>query len=89
MENKNGDSSDFRKVKGEKTVGDAYPLRNTNEILDQLGQPKQFSSVDMVMVYHQIKRKEQDEDKTTFSTKQGHWAYRSVPMGLKTARTIR
>jgi hypothetical protein len=29
----------------------------------------------MVMGYHQIELKEEDKDKTAFSTKNGHWAY--------------
>jgi hypothetical protein len=44
---------DYRKL-NEKTVGDAYPLRDVTEIKDQLGQSKYFSCIDMVMGYHQI-----------------------------------
>ena len=44
---------DFRKL-NEKTVGDAYPLPDIIEILDQLSQSKYFSYPDMVMSYHQI-----------------------------------
>jgi hypothetical protein len=44
---------DFRKLNG-KTVGDAYPLPDINEILDQLGQSKYFTCLDMAMGYHQI-----------------------------------
>jgi hypothetical protein len=74
---------DFRKL-NDKTVGDAYPLPDITEILDQLGQSKYFSCLDMVMGYHQIELKE-DKDKTAFSTKNGHWAYKKLPFGLKTA----
>jgi hypothetical protein len=75
---------DFRKL-NEKTVGNAYPLPDITEILDQLGQSKYFSCLDMAMGYHQIEMAPEDKDKTAFSTKQGHWAYKRLPMGLKTA----
>ena len=39
---------DFRKL-NEKTIGDAYPLPDITEILDQLGQSKYFMCLDMVM----------------------------------------
>jgi hypothetical protein len=37
------------------------------------------------MGYHQIDMNPNDIDKTAFSTKQGHWAYRKMPFGLRTA----
>ena len=39
---------DFRKV-NEKAIGDAHPLPDVTEILDQLGQSKYFTCLDMVM----------------------------------------
>ena len=75
---------DYRKL-NEKTVGDAYPLPDVTEILDQLGQSKYFSCIDMVMGYHQIEMTEEDRAKTAFSTKEGHWEYKRLPFGLKTA----
>ncbi len=75
---------DYRRV-NEKTVGDAYPLPDVTEILDQLGQSKYFSCIDMVMGYHQIEVAEQDRAVTAFSTKDGHWEYKHLPFGLKTA----
>jgi hypothetical protein len=75
---------DFRKL-NEKTIGNAYPLPDITEILDQLGQSKYFSCIDMVMGYHQIELDPKDKEKTAFSTKQGHWEYRRMPFGLKTA----
>ena len=41
---------DFRKL-NEKTVGDAHPLPDITEILDQLGQSKYFTCLDMAMGY--------------------------------------
>jgi hypothetical protein len=74
---------DFRKL-NEKTIGNAYPLPDITEILDQLGQSKYFSCIDMIMGYHQIDLNPEDKDKTAFSTKQGHWACKKMPFGLKT-----
>jgi hypothetical protein len=75
---------DYRKL-NEKTVGNAYLLPDITEILDQLGQAKYFSCLDLTMGYHQINMDPKDIDKTAFSTKEGHWAYRRMPFGLKTA----
>ena len=75
---------DYRKL-NEKTVGNAYPLPDITEILDQLGQAKYFSCLDLAMGYHQIDMDPSDIDKTAFSTKGGHWAFRRLPFGLKTA----
>jgi len=44
---------DFRKL-NENTIGDAHPLPDITEILDQLGQSKYFTCFDMAMGYHQI-----------------------------------
>jgi len=73
---------DFRKL-NEKTFGDAYPLPDITEILEQLGQSKYFTCLDMVMGYHQIELAPGEGTKTAFSTKQSHWEYRRLPFGLK------
>ena len=75
---------DFRKL-NEKTIGDAHPLPDITEILDQQGQSKYFTCLDMAMGYHQIALEPGESPKTAFSTKQGHWEYRRLPFGLKTA----
>ena len=75
---------DYRKLK-EKPAGNAYPLPDITEILDQLGQAKYFSCLDLTMGYNQINMDPKDIEKTAFSTKEGHWAYRRMPFGLKTA----
>jgi hypothetical protein len=75
---------DFRKL-NENSVGDAYPLPDITEILDQLGQSKYFSCLDMVMGYHQIEVEEKDREKTAFSTKEGNWEYKRLSFGLNTA----
>jgi hypothetical protein len=44
---------DYRKLI-EETVGNAYPLHDITEILDQLGKAKYFSCLDLAMGNHQI-----------------------------------
>jgi hypothetical protein len=39
----------------------------------------------MIKGYQQIELDPKDKKKTAFSTKQGHWEYRRMPFGLKTA----
>ena len=75
---------DFRKL-NEKNVGDAYTLPDITELMDQFGQSKYFTCLDMVMGYHQIELESGEGPKTAFSTKQGHWEYQRLPFGLKTA----
>ncbi|KMQ86395.1 reverse transcriptase [Lasius niger] len=45
---------DYRSL-NEKTVGDAYPLPNKTDILDQLGSAKYFSVLDLASGFHQTK----------------------------------
>ncbi|KAM0735252.1 Retrovirus-related Pol polyprotein from transposon 17.6 [Formica fusca] len=75
---------DFRKL-NEKTVGDAYPLPNIVEILDQLGCAKYFSIFDLAQGFHQIPMAPEDQEKTAFSTPYGHYEYQRMPFGLKNA----
>lgn len=75
---------DFREL-NEKTVGDAYPLPNITEILDQLGSAKYFSVFDLASGFHQIPMSEADAPKTAFSTPYGHYEFTRMPFGLKNA----
>ena len=49
------------------------------------GHAKYFSCLDLLMGYHQIDMDPSDTDKTAFSSKEGHWMYKRIPFGLKTA----
>lgn len=75
---------DFRAL-NEKTLGDAYPLPNITEILDQLGSAKYFSVFDLASGFHQIPMHESDTHKTAFSTPFGHYQFNRMPFGLKNA----
>ena len=68
---------DFRKV-NEKTIGDAHPRPDIAEILDQLGQSKYFTCLDMITGYHLIELEPREGPKIAFSTKQGHWEYKTT-----------
>jgi hypothetical protein len=74
----------YRKL-NERTVGNAYPLPDITQILHQLGLAKYFSCLDLSIGYHEIDMDPSDINKTAFSTKEGHWAYKRIPFGLKTA----
>ena len=69
--------ADFRKL-NEKTAGDAYPLPDITEILEQFGQSKYFICLDMVMVYRHIELAPGEGPKSVFSTKQNHCDYRRL-----------
>ena len=75
---------DFRKL-NEKTIGDAYPLPNIIDILDQLGSAQYFSVFDIASGFHQIKMSPEDSHKTAFSTPYGHYEFNRMPFGLKNA----
>ena len=72
---------DFRDL-NKKTVPDAYPIPNINEILDQLGGAKYFSVFDLASGFHQIPMKPEDAHKTAFSTPYGHYEFKRMPFGL-------
>lgn len=75
---------DYRNL-NEKTIGDAYPLPNISDILDQLGSAKYFSVLDLASGFHQIPMAPKDAPKTAFSTPYGHYQFRRMPFGLKNA----
>jgi len=75
---------DYRRL-NEKTIGDAYPLPNISDILDQLGSAKYFSVLDLASGFHQIPMDPADAHKTAFSTPHGHYQFARMPFGLKNA----
>ncbi|KAL6418728.1 hypothetical protein ACFW04_011837 [Cataglyphis niger] len=75
---------DYRSL-NKKTIGDAYPLPNITDILDQLGSAKYFSVLDLASGFHQILMASKDAPKTAFSTPYGHYQFKRMPFGLKNA----
>ena len=75
---------DFRAL-NEKTIGDAYPLPNIVDIIDQLGGAGYFSIFDLAFGFHQIEMDPVDSHKTAFTTPFGHYEFERMPFGLKNA----
>ena len=72
---------DYRAL-NEITKKDRHPLPLINEALDRLGGARYFTKLDIKDAYHNIRIKEGDEWKTTFSTKLGTYEYLVMPFGL-------
>jgi hypothetical protein len=82
--NKNGKwrvCVDYRALNKE-TQKDHFPLPFIDQVLDSLSGKNFFSFLDGFSGYKQIKIAPQDQDKTTFTSPWGTFAYRVLPFGL-------
>lgn len=75
---------DYRKL-NEITKADKFPIPNIDDIFDQLGNSKYFTTLDLASGFHQIPVHPKDQEKTAFSTHQGHFEFVKMPFGLKNA----
>ena len=75
---------DYRKL-NEITIDDRYPMPNIEDILDNIGEAKIFSTLDLANGFHQIPVRFIDQPKTAFSTHEGHYEFTRMPFGLKNA----
>lgn len=75
---------DYRRLNNV-TIGDAFPLPNITDILDNLGKSKYFTKIDLAQGFHQIKMNPEDVSKTAFSTSFNHYEFLKLPFGLKNA----
>jgi len=73
---------DFRAL-NDKIIGDAYPLPNIVNILDQLSGALYFSVCDLGSGFHQIKIDPADSHKTAFTTPFDHYEFNQMPFRLK------
>ena len=75
---------DFRKVNS-LTHRDAYPLPRIDSTLDTLKGSTLFTTLDLASGYWQVEVKEEDKEKTAFSTEKGHYEFNKMPFGLTNA----
>jgi hypothetical protein len=67
------------------TVKNKYPLPHIDLLFDQLIGAQVFSKIDLYSDYHQIKIREKDTSKTTFSTQYSLYEYLVMSFGLTNA----
>ena len=67
------------------TKTDTFPLPCINDLLDQLGGTKYFSTLDLAAGYWQIRVHPDSQQKTAFITHEGLHEFRVMPFGLKNA----
>ena len=67
------------------TRKDVYPLSRTEEVLDELGNARYFSKLDLKSGYWQIIVDPADRAKTAFTTRDGLYEFVVMPFGLTSA----
>lgn len=72
---------DFRQL-NKKILADKFPLPRIDEILDQLGRAKYFTTLDLMSGFHQIPLDQESRKYTAFSTTTGHYQFKRLPFGL-------
>ncbi|KAL4154336.1 hypothetical protein QTP88_000215 [Uroleucon formosanum] len=60
-------------------------VRQMEELENQLGRSRYYTTLDLVSGYHQVSIKAEDRQKTAFSTDKGHYEFRGMPFGLSGA----
>lgn len=75
---------DYRRL-NDVVEDDKFPIPNIDEILDDVGQAKVFSTLDLDQGYYQMRLEKESRPCTAFTTKDGHFQLVRMPMGLKTS----
>ena len=70
------------------TKKDTFPLPRIDDLLDQLGNAKYFSTLDLAAGYWQIRIQPESQEKTAFVTHRGLFEFRVMPFGLTNAPSV-
>ena len=70
------------------TKPDTFPLPRIDDILDQLGTAKYFTTLDLAAGYWQIQVSDNSIEKTAFVTPSGLFEFRVMPFGLMNAPAV-
>jgi hypothetical protein len=75
---------DYRKL-NDVTIKNKYLLPKIKDLFDQMNRARVFSKIDFRTGYHQLKVRESDIPKTSFTTRYGLYKYTVMSFGLTNA----
>ncbi len=70
------------------TKSDMFPLPRIDDLLDQLGNSRFFTTLDLAAGYWQVQVDQDSQEKTAFITPTGLYEFRLMPFGLTNAPTL-
>jgi hypothetical protein len=73
---------DFKKL-DKVTIKNRYPLPWIDDLFNQLKGEMTFFKIDLRSGYHQVRIRDEENNKTTFWTRYNHYEFVVVPFGLK------
>ena len=73
---------DYRAL-NEVTIDNATPLPRIDDCLDQIVGSKIFTTIDLNSGFYQVRVNPEDQEKTAFNCRYGHYEWKVMPMGLK------